>query len=260
MATIQDALSLAAAGWRILPLRGKIPLTRHGVKDASANPDQVRQWWAGRAQHNIGARVPGHLMVLDLDPRNGGTLNHLEAAHGGPLPETLTVYSGRGDGGRHLYYRHPGGRLSARRLPEGIDVKTESGYCVMPPSMHPDTGQPYQWGSGQHPAPLPQSLLTLLQPPAPKRAEYTPLHTGNNGRDTQAKLAKRAGKLAQHVAAAAEGNRNARLFWAACQAVRDGHPRPTFDLLAEAAQHSGLSDSEAWQTINSALRTERSTS
>jgi len=38
-----------------------------------------------------------------------------------------TSLSGRGDGGRHVDLRHPGGRLSDTRLGDGLDLKTSPG-------------------------------------------------------------------------------------------------------------------------------------
>lgn len=249
--TLADALELAEAGWEVLPLRGKIPTTAHGVKDASADPAQVRRWWAGGARHNVGARVPSALLVLDIDPQNGGTLEALAEAAGGFLPPTLTVVSGRGIGGRHLYYRHPGGEVSSRRLPPGIDVKTDRGYCVVPPSLHPATGRPYTW-EGEAVAQLPAQLIALLRP----EVRQTPQRSGT-GSMPRTPLALRAAHLARHVESATEGGRNARLFWAACQAIRDGHPPETFDLLEGAAMVAGLSQTEAARTIASAHRSVR---
>lgn len=51
----------------------------------------------------IGAPVPEALLVIDVDPRNGGKLAELQLLTG-RLPTTLTVWSGRNDGGRHLYF------------------------------------------------------------------------------------------------------------------------------------------------------------
>ena len=119
------ALGYAAAGWEIFPLhvRGKLPLISkleggHGHLDATADADQVRRWWATYPLANIGGRVPAGLIVLDIDPRHGGddAVADLQAAHG-PLPSTLTSTSGRGDGGTHLYFVHPGGEVSGTRLP-----------------------------------------------------------------------------------------------------------------------------------------------
>jgi hypothetical protein len=60
-----------------------------------------------------------------------------------PLPETLTTVSGRAAGGKHLYFRRPAGKISHRRLPEGIEIKPPPGTWCNPPSIHPHTGQRY---------------------------------------------------------------------------------------------------------------------
>jgi hypothetical protein len=250
--TREDALRLAAAGWAVIPLRGKIPMTAHGVKDATTDPEQIARWWPARAQRNIGARVPRSLLVLDIDPQNGGSLAALTDAAGGQLPRTLTVHSGRGTGGRHLYFLNPGGQLSSTRLPAGIDVKTESGYLVMPPSLHPATGLPYRWEDAP-PAPLPEPLRELLRLAEARRQPRPPV----SSRPTPArgKLSARAAHLASYVQDAPEGTRNGRLYWAACQAIRDGHDALTFDLLEGAAVVAGLTETEARRTIASARRT-----
>jgi hypothetical protein len=162
-----EALAYASNHWPVFPLRGKVPFKSphpggsqgaehrecggrcghpgHGLFAATTDVDQVIAWWSGRyVGANIGLRLPEHIIVIDIDPRNGGleALAKLEAEYG-PLPDTLTTVSGRGDGGHHLYYRRPWGELSAKRLGDGIDVKTHSGYVVAAPSVHPETGQPY---------------------------------------------------------------------------------------------------------------------
>jgi hypothetical protein len=161
------ALLYARNGWEVLPLRGKLPLIPgahptgdplrgrckgtcgrhgHGVLDATSDLATVDAWWSRWPNANIGIRVPEHCFVLDVDPRHGGDarLRELEAANG-LLPATMTAYSGRGDGGRHIWFTHPGGHLSAARLPRGLDLKTHAGYVVAPPSIHPDTGGRYRW-------------------------------------------------------------------------------------------------------------------
>lgn len=194
---LQHALGLAQNGWAVLPLgRNKLPRIGkhpsckasgcsggcgregHGVKDASSDIHDVRRWWTSYPDALIGARVPAEFFVLDIDPRHGGheRLAALEAEHG-RLPETLTVWSGRGDGGRHLYWLRPAGKLTEvgihrelRRLgvlgeeqqEAGIDLKA-AGYCVMPPSPHPLTGEPYRWDL-RPPVEAPAWLVTLLSP------------------------------------------------------------------------------------------------
>ena len=244
MPTLDDAQKLAAAGWEILPLRGKVPLTAHGVKDATRDPRRISEWWRGNARHNIGGRVPASLVVLDFDPQNGGSVAELESAAGCPLPPTLTVRSGRGTDSQHRYFLRPEGVLSSSRLPGGIDVKTDRGYCVMPPSLHPLTNRPYAW-EHRGAVPLPAPVIALLRPSPPPRAQ--PSERGNG-----APLSARAVHLARYVETLAEGNRNAGLYWAACRAVEDGHGQETFDLLEGAALVAGLSEFEARRTIASA--------
>lgn len=104
------------------------------------------------------------MFVLDIDPRNGGdeSLTRLERRYG-VMGDTLAVVSGRGDGGVHRYYRRPSGALVSKHLGSGIDIKTSTGYCVMPPSIHPDSGRRYQWRDAEVGTP-PQWLVDTMRP------------------------------------------------------------------------------------------------
>jgi hypothetical protein len=161
------ALDYAAHGWEVFPLRpgSKIPYTgSRGVLDASSDLEQVARWWSNAPSSNVAGRLPAGLVALDIDPRSGGlsTFERLTAELGAGCFSTLTNLSGRGDGGRHLLFLHPGGSLSTAGLHRwaeargvgkqgasgwlsGIDLKTRGGYLVLPPSTHPDTGQQYRW-------------------------------------------------------------------------------------------------------------------
>jgi Bifunctional DNA primase/polymerase, N-terminal len=185
------ALAYAAGGYEVFPLRGKLPWGNcpvceprspryrhhqaadcvhelcHGVYAATTDPGRVARWWARWPQANIGTRVPRGLVVIDVDPRHGGgaRLAELEGEHGA-LPPTRVSISGRGDGGRHCWFLDPGGVLSAARLGAGLDLKTHSGYVLLPPSCHPATGRPYRWAEPVvDPAPMPAWLARLLTPP-----------------------------------------------------------------------------------------------
>src|SRR5699024_803274 len=73
---LEHALKYAADGLAVFPLvpRTKRPATAHGKDDATLGADQIRAWWTATPDANIAARPPEGVVVLDVDPRHGGTL------------------------------------------------------------------------------------------------------------------------------------------------------------------------------------------
>ncbi len=70
-----------------------------------------------------------------------------------------------GGGGRHLYFRHPGGIVRNRvGLAPGIDVRGDGGCVVAPPSVHP-SGKRYAWVASHGPedSPLARAPAWLLR-------------------------------------------------------------------------------------------------
>jgi hypothetical protein len=243
---LEAALDLAEHGWRVFPCiptgpKAKAPFTANGFKDATTDLDTIRQWWQEHPDALIGTPVPDALLVLDLDPRHGGTVDALEAFVG-RLPITLTVWSGRADGGRHLYFHNPGGELTQTRLPTGIDLRAGGKhYVILPPSLHPVTGKPYTWEL--HPvATLPSLLRELLRPAPVIRQRMTP-STGSGA------------PLLHLIQSLKDGERNRGLFWAACRATEDGILQNITEDLVSAALAVGLTEIEARRTIASAART-----
>ena len=243
---IDGALEIAASAWEILPCRpsgpqAKSPLTTHGHHDATMDPDQIKAWWTRWPDAMIGAAVPDNCIVIDVDPRNGGDPESLVAIVG-DLPPTLTVWSGRNDGGRHLYYQRPAGTLTSTSLPQGIDLKVR-GYCRVPPSVHPATNLPY-WEE-RPVAEMPADLVELLTP-AP--------HPGWSVPATVPTVGKLAGLL-RKVAEAPDRNRNKILFWAGCRVAEANYPAEAWDALANAGRAAGLPDYEIRKAIRSAQKT-----
>lgn len=172
---LDAALNYAARGWPVLPLKGKAPLTSHGVKEAIVAQDAIRTWWERWPDANVGIATgeAAGVFVLDVDPRAGGddSLAALEVQHG-ELPPTPAVITG--GGGRHLYFRHTPGISCRNGIMTGLDVKSDGGYVVSPPSVHPDTGFPYEWDGSSHPddvpiADAPNWLLDLIRGGADRR-------------------------------------------------------------------------------------------
>src|SRR6202041_613295 len=68
------------------------------------------------------------------------SLASLIAEHGG-LPATAEQMTG--GGGRHFFFRYPGGSFP-KTLAPGIDLKAAGGYVLLAPSIHA-SGNPYRW-------------------------------------------------------------------------------------------------------------------
>ena len=146
---------------------GKHPRTAHGFKDATKDPAQIRRWWERWPDANIGIPTgpASSLLVIDIDPRNGGdgSWDNLVLKHGPPLP---TAEQMTGGGGRHVVFRDPGVAVPKEIAP-GIDIKSAGGYIIVAPSVHP-SGRQYDWDglAGKEAllsvAPVPDWLLSLF--------------------------------------------------------------------------------------------------
>lgn len=169
---LDAALAYAAENRPVFPCKpDKSPYTTNGFRDACCDPDQIKQWWIRWPDAMIGAPVPDGQVCLDMDPRHGAELGDLFDE----LPDTRTVWSGRGDGGRHFYFNRPDCDLTQTRLPKGWDLRdANKHYLVMPPSPHPETGKQYQWDgtATTRLGDLPPRVVALLrkETPAPKPA------------------------------------------------------------------------------------------
>jgi hypothetical protein len=155
----------AAHGWPVFPLlaRGKSPEGGRGYLDATTDSRQIDAWWSRQTTANIGCWPAGaRFLVVDVD----GPAGERAAAALGLLAEpTLQVLTGRDDGGRHLYFRHPGGVIGNCKPAPQLDVRADHGYVLLPPSVHP-SGRLYKWaGKIRDVADLPARILPLLQTP-----------------------------------------------------------------------------------------------
>jgi len=236
-------------------------LTCHGFYAASVDPDRIR------AMHNatpggllaIRTGAPSQVVVIDIDPGNGGDLLHLIGTHDVPR----TAYVNTGSGGHHLYYRHPGTHLpnSAGRLGAGIDVRGDGGYVVAPPSLHPRTRRPYQWGNRMPAQEMPDTLVkACLPPPAPAPTfNSAPTATNRAGGITHPDRL-----LAAHLASverAAPGTRRATLYGASrgvARMVAAGAIRidDAVQALTDAGRHAQQTTRDTRRAIEDGFRAE----
>ena len=191
---LKTALEYAAKGKKVFPLRslpngecscgnrdcdspGKHPRTPHGFKDATTDPQQIERWWGQWPDANIGmptGRESG-VVVLDVDPRNGGTESFYQLQEKyGKIPVTTSQTTG--GQGSHFIFEYPIGKSVSSTADlngyNGIDIKADGGYILLPPSK---TKTDYSWVSTKvKPAPLPSWLLELIVEKPKAKAEPIP--------------------------------------------------------------------------------------
>ncbi len=160
-----EAIQFAKSGNRVLPLREKKPrgdLAPRGVHSASSDIEQVTKWWTSAPDADIGIATGAGLLVVDIDPRNGGSESvALLEKDIGSIPVTRRVRTG--GGGEHIYLKVPPGVVVRCRsnIYPGIDIKGDGGYVVAPPSIH-ETGECYEWMNAFPIADAPKALLSLI--------------------------------------------------------------------------------------------------
>ena len=114
----------------------------------------LTQHWRSNLGLRMGHQPDGsRLICIDVD----GPLTLLDPfiERAGKLPPTLTASSGRG---YHLYFRLPEGVPMPRNrtaLAPGLDIRSEGGQVVAPPSAHYLPGRRYDWLMAMEPAVLP---------------------------------------------------------------------------------------------------------
>jgi len=136
--------------WCLTPLHGKRPVLKNWTNRPHPSLEDVLQW---ADQGNLGLRTgsASGVVVIDIDPKNGGCLSG--------LPKTPTVITG--SCGRHHYFETPeeGIGNSVGKIAPGVDVRGDGGQVVYPGSLHPQTGQPYRWADGLSPDDVPLAEL-----------------------------------------------------------------------------------------------------
>ncbi len=169
-------------GWQLVPLPpgSKGPRTEGWNRREStltSSDDLPPGWGIGLAHAYSGT------MALDIDdydaarealaPR-GVDLDALFAA-----PDAVTIDSGRSGHGKLLYATPMGMPIPSRkftldgRAVYDLRCATANGFTaqdVLPPSIHPDTKQPYRWGGAGHWTRLPvvpDALMAVWLAPAP---------------------------------------------------------------------------------------------
>lgn len=251
---------------------GKHPMPGVSMFDATSNPVHIATYANGEPFCNFGINVEkSNLLVIDIDPRNGGHTSWETFRERFALPDYATskVRTGKvseGLFGEHIYFRYDGGDLfigdlNAYGLP-GVDIKRK-GYVVAPSSMH-KSGVAYEFERGCAPwetgiSELPMELLALLRKtgdcwgePGAEAPSLPPVSLESLTETCQ--VSTPYGKAAlegevDRVRKAAEGTRNKTLFAAGARlaslvAGRELTYAEMHSNLSHAAYISGLQEGE----------------
>jgi hypothetical protein len=240
----------------------------HGIHDASNDPDRIRDMFEA-ARHASGygiacGRSPHFLIGLDLD-RDAEKdvdgvweLRRLCARKGIAVPRTVIIRTPRG--GYHAWWTGPSDVKVPNRaghIAPGVDVRGAGGYLVGPGSR--SVRGLYTLASDPDNVtvhPIPDQLLQLMvkpkHQPRPESTYRQPVGATGGG---QALVG-----LVRLVLDAKEGQRNSRLYWAACKAFEHAAAGRLDETAAEralvrAAVEAGLPEPEAERTVASARGT-----
>lgn len=129
-------------GWRIVPVlkgtkRPAIDWKKYQDPDLKIPKEQYQEWFSD-PETGVGV-ITGTcsgIMVVDEDTykKEGKDIE---------LQTPLIVRTGRG--GKHYYFKHKDGITNSVNKETAVDIRGTGGFAVLPPTLHPDTNQPYEW-------------------------------------------------------------------------------------------------------------------
>ncbi|EKA61483.1 MULTISPECIES: bifunctional DNA primase/polymerase [Micrococcales] len=250
------ARELARAGVAVFPCvpGEKTPIVASGFRRATTDPHQVAQWWRWQPSANIGiptGAVSG-LVVIDVDVHGvDGYAAYARAARAGLIPAPLATVT-TPTGGRHAYFPAVPARVQRSWAvgKAGVDCRGDGGYVIAPPSTLrlEATSVSYRVEQVAAGAVAPVDAVRLrdfLDPPPPRRP-------GREG--GQASGRENADRLAAWLSRQIKGDRNYKLFWAACRLAEGNVPvSDALDALVRAEQPD-FAEREITRTVYSAYR------
>lgn len=210
---IETILGYARMGWWVFPCQSgmKIPLTTHGVNDATCDEETILAWNTRWPDANwalaCGMGHGPYVVDVDVDEEKGvdgwASLKDLPE-----LPATVRQNTPRG-GAHFLFYTENPPRNKNSLFP-GIDIRAKGYYIMLPPSIHPN-GKEYAWADGMAPGEIAMAEFPdAFRPPPPKKSAMP--------WETTSKTAKTASPLP----ASTPIIDRARLYLSACEPATQG--------------------------------------
>lgn len=173
MSSLDIILEYAARGWQVFPCHPgqKIPLTTHGVNDATSDIETIRAWNIRWPNANwalaCGERSGVYVIDVDVDEEKG--VNGWKTLETMPnLPETVCQNTPRG--GAHFLFKTDNPPRNKNSLFHGIDIRSNGYYIMLAPSIHPN-GKVYVWADKKGPGDIEMAEFPVaFRPPAPSKA------------------------------------------------------------------------------------------
>ena len=246
---LKAAEDYVARGFSVIPLKpDKTPLVKwEAYQKEQPTENELQAWFIDDEDTMIGivtGKISG-LTVIDVDTDAGKKIFQGLISDRFRSPIVITPR-----GGFHIYCRYEEGVRNKAHIADGIDIRSEGGYVVAPPSVNQD-GKAYSWGLGfsLDKAPLPKFPKKMLDMTSGKTPEQTRKSPGIPG------VILPAGPMF------VEGRRDEDLFHVANSLVKSGLPTAEVEeiLMNLAAQcDPPFSPVEARAKVCSAMqRTER---
>lgn len=164
---LMEALGYAKQGYKVFPClpKSKAPATPDGFKSATTDPQTIENWWRAWPTANVAIACgeASNLTVIDVDGEEGwASLKEL-----GYDKSQATVLTPTGGG--HLYFNYTPSIRNKVKFKPGLDIRTEGGYVLASPSIHPEGGAYEKWGDRR--GTFPPNIASLITtPPKPERS------------------------------------------------------------------------------------------
>jgi hypothetical protein len=127
--------------------------------------DEVRGWWEKWPNANVGVATGriSDLVVVDIDPHRGGDPREVHKKY------PTELISRTGANGFHLFYKYPTNLDQVYNSvgEDGVDIRADGGYVVVPPSSH-HSGRCYAWQLEGEPGSPPLSYISAPSGEEPK--------------------------------------------------------------------------------------------
>lgn len=240
-------------------------LTCHSSYSATRDRNRLQLMWAKHPHGLLAVRtgLKSNLVVLDFDLHDGGgdgAASFKRLGERGLLKNAISSFTG--GAGAHIFYAHPGKEFKVKSsqssLAPGVDVKGENSFVILPPSRKVGK-EPYSW----YTAPYNRDVT-----PLPGALRYGVVSKATEDRVIDimdvdfSKLATEELKQAcDRLVTSMQGERNSRLFQAACragEAIAGGAmtKAEAESMLAEAVSRLfSKPDHNDMKTIRSGIRT-----